>query len=105
MPVVSHRVMPSTPSAAKRPTSSSTSKALMSPSIGQPKTVDSDTLTATRLPRTTLTTSLSCSNDCSRVMRRLARLWVSLTDITRLTSSTLHSSARCAPRTLGTSTV
>ncbi|MOA14004.1 hypothetical protein D3C78_1340790 [compost metagenome] len=105
MPVVSHRVTPSTPSAAKRPTSSNTSNALMSPSMGQPNTVDRDTFTATRLPRTALTTSLNCSNDCSRVMRRLARLWVSLTDITRLTSSTLHSSARCAPRTLGTSTV
>ena len=42
-------------------------------------------------------------SDCSRVMRRLARLCVSLADITRLSSSACASMARSAPRTLGTS--
>ena len=41
----------------------------------------------------------------SRGMRRLARLCVSEVDITRFSSSARDSSARSAPRTLGTSTV
>jgi hypothetical protein len=41
----------------------------------------------------------------SRGMRRLARLCVSEVDMTRFSSSARDSSARSAPRTLGTSTV
>jgi hypothetical protein len=50
-------------------------------------------------------TSASAAKLCSRGMRRLARLWVSEVDITRFSSSAFDSSARSAPRTLGTSTV
>ena len=105
MPVVSQRVTPCTPSPAKRWVQRSTSSTSTSPSMGQPIDVDSDTLIATVVAFTTPITSRNCANDCSRLMRRFARLWVSLTDITRLTSSTPHDNARSAPRTFGTSTV
>ena len=74
-----------------------------SPSIGQPNEHDSETFTATPASRASFATSDSAANDCSRVMRRLARLCVSLADITRLSSSARASIARSAPRTLGTS--
>ena len=105
MPVVSHSVMLRTSSCAKPSTSRITSSTETSPSIGQPNTVDSETLMATPLPRKVLMMSRNCANDCSRLIRRLARLCVSLADMTRLTSSTRHDSARSAPRRLGTSTV
>ncbi len=47
MPVVSHKVMPRTFSAAKRSIHASTAAGSTSPSIGQPNTQDSDTLTGT----------------------------------------------------------
>jgi hypothetical protein len=72
--------------------------------MGQPNTHDSDTFTATCGLRQGITCA-SAAKDCSRVMRRLARLWVSLTDMTRFSSSVRDSMARSAPRTLGTSTV
>jgi len=50
-------------------------------------------------------TSRKAAKLFSRGMRRLARLCVSETDITRFSSSARDSSARSAPRTLGTSTV
>ena len=59
----------------------------------------------TPLPRLTSMISANCASDCSGVMRRLARPWVSLADMTRLISSTSHDSARSQPFTLGTSTV
>jgi hypothetical protein len=75
-----------------------------SPSIGQPKAVDSEILIGVR-PATWRITSVSAATLCSRGMRRFARLWVSEVDITRLSSSARDSSARSAPRRLGTSTV
>ncbi|MNE68093.1 hypothetical protein D3C80_1637380 [compost metagenome] len=74
MPVVSHRVTPRTFNSAKRSTQRSTSALAISPSIGQPNTVDSETFTATGLWPMTCTTSRSCSKERSRVMRKFARL-------------------------------
>ncbi|MNN22669.1 hypothetical protein D3C81_1360370 [compost metagenome] len=105
MPVVSHSVMPAAPASAKRVASAITASAPTSPSKGQPNTVDSEMLTGTPAALAASIIASSCACDCSRVMRRLARLWVSLADITRLTSSGRHDSARSRPRRLGTSTV
>ena len=105
MPVVSHSVMPRTPSATKRAAQQSTVSAGTSPSIGQPKAQESDTLTGTRAPCASATTPDSAAKDCSRVMRRLAMLCVSLADMTRLSSSARDSMARSAPRRLGTKQV
>ena len=106
MPVVSHSVTPFAPSSpTKRSHQSSTVSSATSPSIGQPKAHDSDTFTATPCCRASAVTAASAANDWARVMRRLARLCVSLADITRLNSSTRASMARSAPRTLGTSAV
>ena len=104
MPVVSQIVSPLTPRSAKRRAKPSTTSGGTSPSIGQPKQVDSDTLIGVR-PSTMRITSASAAKLCSRGMRRLARLWVSEVDITRFSSSALDSNARSAPRKLGTSTV
>jgi len=103
MPVVSHSVMPPTPRSAKRCTHPNTSDSATSPSIGQPNTHESDTFTATPAACAVATTWASEANDCARVMRRLARLCVSLADITRFSSSVRASIARSAPRTFGTS--
>jgi hypothetical protein len=105
MPVVSHSVMPATPCSAKRSIHPSTPSSGTSPSIGQPNTQDSETFTGTLAWRASAITSVSCAKDCARVMRRLARLWVSLADITTLNSSTRLSSARSPPRRLGTNAV
>ncbi|MCY1520220.1 hypothetical protein D9M68_549930 [compost metagenome] len=105
MPVVSHSVRPCTPSAAKRSVQPSTVASGTSPSIGQPNTQESDTFTGTLACFASAITSASCANDCSRVIRRLLRLCVSLTDMTMLNSPMRLSSARSAPRTLGTSAV
>ena len=105
MPVVSHSVMPRTPTSTKRCTQPNTSASGTSPSMGQPNTHDSDTFTATLAPCARATTCASAANDCSCVMRRLARLWVALTDMTRFSSSVRDSMARSAPRRLGTNAV
>jgi hypothetical protein len=73
--------------------------------MGQPNTHDSDTFTATCAACAVATTCARLAKDCSRVMRRLARLCVSLADMTRFNSSVRASMARSAPRTLGTSAV
>ncbi|MPM88873.1 hypothetical protein SDC9_135977 [bioreactor metagenome] len=90
------------PSPAMRSTSASRTASGTSPSNGQPKAVDNEALTCLR-PSTSLTISANCANDCAGVIRRLAALCVSLADITRFSSSTPQSSARSAPRMLGTS--
>lgn len=105
MPVVSHSVMPCTPRSAKRCTQSKTSCCGTSPSMGQPKQHDSETLTGTPACCAVATTWASATNDWLRCMRRLHRLWVSLTDMTRLSSSVRASMARSAPRALGTRAV
>lgn len=88
----------------KRSAQRSTSSSGTSPSIGQPKQVESDTFTGT-CPATRSTTAFRPAKLCARGMRRLARLCVSDRDITRFSSSARDSSARSAPRTFGTSTV
>ena len=105
MPVVSQRVSPCTPRSTKRCAQAAVSASSTSPSIGQPNTQESDTFTGTPACCAARTTCASASKDCSRVMRRLARLCVALADITRFSSSVRDSMARSAPRTLGTSAV
>ena len=104
MPVVSQIVRPRTPRPAKRSAHSSSSASGTSPSMGQPKAQDKDTLMGVR-PSTLRITSPSAAQLRARGMRKLARLCVSDTDITRFSSSARDSSARSAPRRLGTSTV
>ncbi len=67
------------------------------------KQQESDTLTGVAACCAVAITCLSASKDWLRCMRRLQRLCVPLTDITRLSSSVCESMARSAPRTLGTS--
>ncbi|CFP43032.1 Uncharacterised protein [Bordetella pertussis] len=105
MPVVSHRVMPWAPASASRRASRMTSPAGTSPSKGQPKAVDSETLHGTPASPARRRMAASSSKDWSRVMRRLARLWVSLHDMTRFISSVPASSARSSPQMLGMSAV
>ena len=62
-------------------------------------------MTGTLASCATRTTAASPANDCARVIRRLVRLCVSLTDMTRFSSSVPHSMARSAPRSFGTSAV
>ncbi len=102
MPVVSQSVMPPTPRSAKRCTQPNTRSSATSPSKGQPNTQESDTFTATPAACAMATTGASAAKDCSQLMRRLARLCVALTDITRFSSSARDSMARSAPRRLGT---
>ncbi|MNP55825.1 hypothetical protein D3C76_1504980 [compost metagenome] len=52
--------------------------------------------------RTASTMAPKPARDCCRSMRMLARLWVWLADITRLSSSAPDAMARCAPLRLGT---
>ena len=105
MPVVSHSVTPRAPiSSTKRAHQSSTvawrhvalhraaERARQRHVDGRPSPA-----APARSPPTARRTT------ASRVMRRLARLWLSLADITRLNSSVRASIARSAPRTLGTS--
>jgi len=79
-----------------------TSLAGTSPAMGQPKLQESEALMSTPAAWPARATRVSAASDCSRVMRRLHRLWLSLADITRLSSSARDSMARSAPRTLGT---
>ena len=106
MPVVSHKVTPLAPmSSTQRCAQPSTAACGTSPSIGQPNEHDSEMLTLRPAATASVATCASAANDCSRVMRRFARLWVSLDDITRFSSSVPASIARSAPRTFGTSAV
>jgi hypothetical protein len=104
MPVVSQMVRPRTPSSAKRSDQRSTSACGTSPSIGQPKQVDSDTLTghATVGQADDLAQAGEALVARHAQVGQVVRLRV---DITRFSSSARDSSARSAPRTLGTSTV
>ncbi|MNX95994.1 hypothetical protein D3C86_1282920 [compost metagenome] len=105
MPVVSHSVMPEAPASASLAARSRTWAAGTSPSNGQPKAVDSDTLHGAPARAAAASTWDSSAYDWSRVMRRLARLCVSLHDMTRFISSVPASSARSSPRMLGTNAV
>ena len=104
MPVVSQIEIPRTPRSAKRCTYCSTTDWGTSPSIGQPKAVDKDTLIGV-LPSTKRITSAKAATLFSRSIRKLARLWVSEVDMTKLNSSARDSNARSAPRKFGTKTV
>ncbi len=103
MPVVSHRLIEWIPaSSCNRRHHRRIVAAGISPSNGQPKLHESDA--ATRIPAVAAraAASLMAWNEASPDMRRLARLWLSLADITRFTSSARATMARSIPRTLGT---
>ncbi|GJD79921.1 hypothetical protein NBEOAGPD_3152 [Methylobacterium gregans] len=103
MPVVSASVTPSTPSARYCSTCASTVSAGWSPSNGQPKAVATVAFTLSPEPRTVSMMRAKPSIEAAGVMPMLARLCVSLTEATRLISSTLAASARSAPFGFGTS--
>jgi len=83
-------------------TGATTVSAGCSPSNGQPKAVATVALVLTGAPRTESMIRAKPAIESAGLMPMLARLWVSLTEATRFTSSTFAARARSAPLGLGT---
>ena len=103
IPVVSPNEAESAPSAMARPATDTTRLTGTSPSYGQPHAVD--TITCTVAPRSCATAMISAISSSDSPVDRLTflRLCVSEADTTASSSVKPASSARSAPRRLGTS--
>jgi hypothetical protein len=97
--------MPDAPSSTKRSHQRSTTGRRRRLPSGSRRRTTARCSRPRRLSTAIDATSASPANDCSRVIRRFARLCVSVADITRFSSSVPASMARSAPRTFGTSAV
>ena len=102
MPVVSPNEAESAPSAMARPATATTRGTGTSPSYGQPHAVD--TITCTVAPRSCATAMISAISSSDSPVERLTflRLCVSEAETTASSSVKPASSARSAPRRLGT---
>ena len=105
MPVVSQTVIPRTPVLAKRSTQCINSAKEVIPDIGQPKLVDKEIFTAVLFACANSITELRPLKESSRLILRLAWLCASLTDMTKLNSSTPTVNALSAPLRFGIRTV